>query len=200
MTTFLNKAEQAHPEKLASENWGLYFHGTGQTFEAFDEAKIGMGQDANCGLGVFTTDQPWNGARYAKMVAKMPGEGRVLLVLLNETSNYEFDNFESFYGAEWAGTGSPRHTRKHFERLRKKLSKEYTAAWFTLDDDGLIGIALRLDNIAIVGSVSCEVANALQDDELFNCPNHTAPTFKRKLLARVQELADEADLAALVAA
>jgi hypothetical protein len=153
-------------EKLADANWRLYFHGTGAAFDRFDESHIGEGPDANCALGVFVTDSPLCAAHYAENVAATPNDARVLLVLLNQTHEHEIQTYRDFYGCDLEDGGNPEHDRAHFVRLRAELAQRYTVAWFTLDDDGLIGVVLKPEDALIVGSISAQAARALADEDL----------------------------------
>lgn len=172
--------------KLTDNRWGLYFHGTGGTFDAFADKYIGTSPDANSALGIFVTDDAYNAAHYAEKVCGQPRQARVLLVLVNETRNYEFESFEAFYGCDWP-SGAPDHNRSYFKALNVQLATHYTAAWFTLDDDGLIGVALKSKHTVIVGSLSCAAARSVADDETL----HGQPCdrrFKTRLVRRAQEL------------
>jgi hypothetical protein len=173
---------EALTHQLASEQWGLYFHGTASAFDRFDEAQIGTGgKDANAGLGFFVTREPGNAAEYGRM-AREPGT--VLVVLMRVSNPYEFETFESFYGADLAA-GNALHDRAHFEALRMKLiDTGYDSAFFGLDDEGLIGISLNSGGLVVLGKLTSD--EALSSEAPFaSCGEPTDATYKKDALAAI---------------
>lgn len=193
----LAQATQRYAAELADGSWGLYFHGTARPFDAFADEFVGMSKDANSGLGHFVTSNPGSAANYAHMVGE--DKGVVLAVLLHEHRPFEFDTFESFYGADWPDTGEPGEDRAHFVRLRQQLIEQgYDSAFFTLDDDGLIGIGLQAKSVLVLGALTQEQARCLSE----TIPEHllqrsTAPESKTRIIGYLEDMlyVEEAALA-----
>jgi hypothetical protein len=174
---------EALTRQLASEQWGLYFHGTASAFDRFDEARIGTGKDANAGLGFFVTSEPGNATAYARMVAE---SGTVLVVLMRVSNPYEFDTFEGFYGADLPGADAL-HDRAYFEALRIKLIETgYDSAFFALDDDGLIGVSLASAGLVVLGELTPDEAEALSSQAPFaSGGDPTNAKYKQDALAAI---------------
>ena len=174
-------------EKILSNSWGLYFHGTRASFTTFSESHIGAGPEAHCALGVFGSDNPRVAANHAQMLLE-DESGVVLLVLLNETRSFQFTTYGQFLGRD-AEHGPYEHGREHFVWLRQELAREHTAARFALDGDGLIGIALRTEYAVVIGHVDLQIARTLGRDPVFKGTRDPRDiAFKLQVLKRAEEL------------
>lgn len=194
-TTHFDANVARHRAKLTNRHWGVYFHGTAAPFHEIDFTKVGMGADVNSALGFFVTNELTNAMRYANQVREGQQTGAVLVVALRSQYPYEFENFESFYGADWP-EGNPRHGRMHFERMRERLrTAGHDSAWFTLDDDGLIGIALAPEHAIVLAALTLEEAEQLKDTyEIFEryCSPEDKESKEEMLLALSEFFADRA--------
>lgn len=68
--------------------WGLWFHGTGAAFEAFDDAKLLEGQDCNSGLGHFLSASVTGAMEYAEAFEAGGLPACVLVVAADEEKAY----------------------------------------------------------------------------------------------------------------
>ena len=105
---------------ITSGRYGIGFHGSARSIQAFVDSKVGAGGDTNSALGLFMSHVPMNALEYA-LNANELGEGdEVNVYVIAYPTQGKAHNLtpDEYYGFDVDGNPG---SREHFRDLREAL-------------------------------------------------------------------------------
>jgi hypothetical protein len=149
--------------------WGLWYHGTAEAFDEFDDNHIGKGGDCNTGLGHFLALAPCGAVQYVEYQRDRGGRADVLIVAAAEHNSYAASSSEFWCENEGSSKDDidpmgnvtvPGGTRTR-QRL---LSEGYTSLVIDdIDGTGAVMAMFEARNLRILARISVLAAERMEE-------------------------------------
>ena len=151
------------------EGWGLWFHGTPEVFDSFDDAKLAEGHDCNSGLGHFLAAGFECAMGYAQSFYEAGQPAYVLVVVACEQHSYEASTDEFWCDDESEDDAlaneAARRAGPRGASMRARLMREGFRSLVIdeVEGEGAVMAAFEASSMQVLRRLTLEQAEALSE-------------------------------------